>query len=155
MIKIISNGSKWHGQAPDDLAELFRTLLDYPLDRTFERYGDFVGVEPELMGGGRLDGKVRFFGNFATVSHVFNVEMDLREDAATIADLTAAIEANKRRADYLSQPSAEQQEAARQWRIDQASGWNGAGNAVLSPSRFPRPGDEVQTEIDYWRELGR
>jgi len=117
-MNIISNGAKWRGQAPDDLSTLYKVLGEYPLDRTFERYGNFVMVEPELIGGGKLDGKVRFFGNFLTLSHVFNIEMDVLTERAEIDQLCAAIEDNQRRQDYLRQPSRAEQEAAAAARID-------------------------------------
>lgn len=48
-----------------------------------------------------MTGMTSFFGNFYTVSHVFNIDTD---DEAIIKPLTEAIKANQLRPDYLAQP---------------------------------------------------
>ena len=94
MLKIISNGS---GNPPRPLRDLFERLASEPLDPTFERYGNFIGRAHGAVHLGR--GKyrdtgpiyrgspkaVRFFGNFANVSHVFTIDADDRRVIATLA----------------------------------------------------------------------
>ena len=86
MTEIISNGSKWAGQAPDSIDVLLRVLDIEQLDPLFEgRRGAFA----ERLEGGTW----RFFGNFLCVSHVFNIETD---DPATVRALRLAIIHNRR-----------------------------------------------------------
>lgn len=80
MLEITSNGSKWIGQDPDSIDRLVEVLAVEPLDPRFLNYGRFI-----LPLGG---GKVRFFGNFFALSHVFNITTD---DPALIGRLTVAI----------------------------------------------------------------
>ena len=87
---IISNGSHWMGEALDTIEELLVVLATEPLDHTFERYGNFI-LPPR-------DGHpVRFWGNFARVSHVFSIYTD---DQEVIERLTTAIRLNQDRDDY-------------------------------------------------------
>lgn len=88
---IHSNGSKWAGEAPDSIEVLLDVLGREALDPTFEEYGDFVTR--------REGGSVLFFGNFAKLSHVFQIDSD---EPAIVAALTAAIRANQRRPDYVA-----------------------------------------------------
>lgn len=117
MIVIESNGSKWAGQSPDPLQALFERLANHPLDPSFEDCGNFVGPARTArhVRGYNEDGEfvdyyedtgplypmapsaVSFFGNFYTVSAVFNIDTDEPE---LIERLTAAIRANQGRADY-------------------------------------------------------
>ncbi len=111
-IYISSNGSRWAGEDPGDVDELLKMLATHPLDRSFEKYGDFItenpcqGVRSE-DGTDWVDGP-RFFeaettsfsGNFLTYSHVFNIYTNHPE---TIEALTKAIRANQERADYKAQ----------------------------------------------------
>ena len=85
MLDIISNGSKWAGQQPDDLQTLIDVLSSNPLDPTFEEYGNFIHPDGGALG-------TRFFGNFAHLSHVFQIDTDEPE---LIQRLTAAIRANQ------------------------------------------------------------
>jgi hypothetical protein len=87
---------------------LFDRLASDPLDRTFERYGNFVSLDPEGFDGKAafVPGTVHFFGNFQTYSHVFSITTD---EAALADRLTAAIRENQQRADYLAQPDVEAQ----------------------------------------------
>lgn len=103
MTEITSNGSKWAGQAPDPVSVLIEVLAREPLDRTFEKYGNFAINEG--------NGIVRFFGNFLTVSHVFNIRTD---DPELVATLIAAIKANKRMPAYQAQPTPAQADAERE-----------------------------------------
>ena len=82
--RIISNGSKWAGQAPDTVAHLLAVLAAEPLD--VARFGRDFATNIE----GR-PGWVSFWGNFATVSHVFQIESN---DPAICGPLTDAIKAN-------------------------------------------------------------
>lgn len=110
MTRIESNGSRWAGQHPFPISALFARLQSDPLDRTFERYGNFANAEPvNLKGEPMCPGGVHFFGNFLTYSHVFSVMTD---DADLIERLTKAIRDNQNRADYLAQPDIAEQEAA-------------------------------------------
>lgn len=103
--EIRSNGSRWGGQEPLPIEELFARLATHPLDRIFEAYGNFVEVDPVNMNADPLLplGGVAFSGNFHTYSHVFDVRTT---DPELIARLTAAIRENQQRPDYLSQPDA-------------------------------------------------
>ena len=103
---ITSNGSRWMGQEPDSMETLLEVLASEPLDPSFEDYGNFCYAnEGEFSWTTYENGKavmrksepmpagnVRFFGNFYTVSHVFNIDTDEPE---VIAKLKAAIDANK------------------------------------------------------------
>ncbi len=86
MIDIISNGSKWLGQAPDTIEKLFHTLKNYPLDRHFDYYSHKL-----------VNGQISFHGNFANVSHVFHINTD---EKWLINKLRRLIRFNKKRSDY-------------------------------------------------------
>lgn len=110
-IYVMSNGSRWMGEEAGEIAELLKMLDAYDLDmRRFEN--GFITVNPcdaaynpkwtyaspgnvpRYIDGKRLyacDGVVRFFGNFAEYSHVFNIDTN---DSETIAALTSAIDRN-------------------------------------------------------------
>ena len=106
---IVSNGSHWGGELPDDLDSLLATLAEEPLDLIFEECGDFIDANPcygvqgehfgEYVNGPRMfSGSVTtFFGNFYTVSHVFNLYTN---DPATIEALTRAIRDNQQTTAY-------------------------------------------------------
>ena len=103
MTTIIHNGSHWAGEEPDTLDELCAVLASEPLNRDFEAFGNFA-LHPVEYTDGRVDSSItRFWGNFANVSHVFNIDSD---DPAVIERLTKAIRENQQRADYLSQEVA-------------------------------------------------
>lgn len=104
---IISNGSKWMGEEPDGIEELIEVLSKYPLDRTFEEYGCFFHrvnredwVNPTEFAD-KWTGAMTFFGNFLTLSHVFDI-YTFNQDL--IERLIEAIENNRQRKDYLEQP---------------------------------------------------
>jgi len=84
-----SNGSKWAGQAPDPIEVLYDRLHNYPLDPSFEKYGNFI--MPQGMG------EWHFWGNFLTVSAVFSIKTTERD---VIDTLIALIYDNQRRQDY-------------------------------------------------------
>lgn len=81
-IKIISNGSGFVGPL-SILEERLRTEV---LDPTFERYGNFVYPCE------RRKGWTKIWGNFETVSHVFDIATD---EPAVVARLRKAIRKNQ------------------------------------------------------------
>ena len=95
MTTIIDNGSNWAGGEPDTLDDLCAVLKSEPLNRDFEAFGNFILADDAPV--------IRFWGNFANVSHVFSIDSD---DPAVIERLTKAIRENQQRADYLSQEVA-------------------------------------------------
>ncbi len=94
MTTIVSNGSRWYGQSPASIPELLDVLATSPLCPSFLAYGGFA-----LDTGS--PGVVTFWGNFAEVSHVFNITTD---DDLTIERLAVAIKTNLGR-QGLSSPS--------------------------------------------------
>jgi hypothetical protein len=78
---IISNGSKWSGEKPDPLDVLIDVLKDNPLTPHFAPFYE----------AGSVEGEVQFFGNFETISHVFQIDTN---DLPVIKRLVAAIDAN-------------------------------------------------------------
>jgi hypothetical protein len=92
--EINHNGSHFAGEKPDTVDELCGVLAVEPLDRAFEAFGNFI---LELTDDGGL---LRFWGNFAKVSHVFSIDTD---EPTVIEQLTTAIRENQQRPDYLSQ----------------------------------------------------
>lgn len=115
MLEITSNGSKWAGEKPDTIEQLLEALENNALDRTFENYGNFIiKCTPEyweensrqgfMRGMKHLIGTTHFFGNFYSLSHVFNIRTD---EPDIVSKLTKAIRANQQRPDYQSQPKPE------------------------------------------------
>jgi len=102
MLDIISCGSHWAGERESTIEDLLEVLNNHPLDRTFEKYGNFVDSSPEWIKENPYPGiKVTsFFGNFLTISFVFNIKTD---EQPIIDRLTVAIRENQKRPDYLSQ----------------------------------------------------
>lgn len=97
MIKVIANGSKFLGQEPDTIEKLLEVLKEHPLNRTFEKYGDFISsnfLKP------KPPGTVSIHGNFHTISHAFCI---ITDEPELIEKLTLAIRENQQRPDYLSQ----------------------------------------------------
>lgn len=92
---IITNGSTWNWQKPAPIAKLLELLENHPLDREFEKYGNFIKTYHEMK-----PKVVNFWGNFLGVSHVFNIDSN---DPRIIETLTKAIRANQQRQDYLRQ----------------------------------------------------
>jgi hypothetical protein len=91
MIQIVSNGSKWMGEAPDSIERLVEVLGKEPLNPIFEGYGNFI-VEED-----RSPMRVRFSGNFARLSHVFDIRTD---EPDVIAVLTKAVRENQASPEY-------------------------------------------------------
>ena len=99
---IVSNGSKWMGEAPDSIETLLAVLATEPLDHRFEAYGNFITrlTAQNLLNADRYPehiGMTQFWGNFARVSHVFHIRTD---EPALIASLRTAIRQNQARDDY-------------------------------------------------------
>jgi hypothetical protein len=90
-MEIISNGSKWAGEEPDSLETLIEVLTNGKdvLDSTFENYGNFIWEE---------NGVWNAFGNFETVSHVFNITGTAEE----LRPLAEAIQKNVSSLAYIS-----------------------------------------------------
>lgn len=98
-IQIISNGSKWAGQEPDTIEKLLTVLENNPLDDMFEKYGNFVMFDSIQY---KSTGKKTwvFFGNFLTVSHVFNIKISDEQLAIMLA---RAIRKNQSKENYKNQ----------------------------------------------------
>lgn len=94
---IISNGSKWAGQAPDNIETLLDVLEDYILDPMFERYGIFHCVENNPI---LEPGADRFSGNFQRLSHCFDI---VTIDPDVSAALKTAIKNNLQSEEYQRQ----------------------------------------------------
>lgn len=91
---IHSNGSKWGGEKPDNIATLKTVLKNNPLDSTFEDYGDFVYEDDNIKG------KYWLFGNFKNLSHVFRIETT---DINLVNEIRLLVNENKKRPDYGSE----------------------------------------------------
>lgn len=94
MTTIHTNGSKFLGDPPDTLDVLVMRLRTEVLDRFFAPFAKNEGK-----------GVVRFFGNFLTYSHAFDIVTD---DLVVIAELFDAIAWNMGQAEYKVQPTREQ-----------------------------------------------
>jgi len=100
MLDIQSNGSKWYGQEPDTIEDLIQVLNNYALDPTFEKYGNFVNVNPQWINkeiAEKYKVCVKFFGNFSELSHVFNI---ITDEPEVIEVLTKAINKNLSTEEY-------------------------------------------------------
>ena len=97
MLTVIeANGSKWAGEEPDPVEKLFEMLEREVLDPTFEKYGNFVDLDPIGLNGKPLypSGTTHFWGNFYTYSHVFDIASDdpkLVGPDATAEQITDAV----------------------------------------------------------------
>lgn len=109
MTKIISNGSG----SIYPIEALVERLQTEPLDRKFERFGNFfyAAASPSKGFGKQTPGfdgtpdtppagEVHFFGNFLHTSHVFNIRTT---DRQLMRQLSKLIRANQKRPDYLVQ----------------------------------------------------
>jgi len=100
MLEIQSNGSKWYGQEPDSIEELIQVLNKYSLDPTFEDYGNFIQLNPKWLKpeiAEKYQGCAKFFGNFSSISHVFNI---ITDEPEIIQVLTNAINKNIQTKEY-------------------------------------------------------
>ena len=75
MIEIISNGSKWMGEKPDELKDLIKRLKKY----TMTEYSGWFFYPTRKVWG--------FSGNFIEVSAVFNIETDEKDLAEKLINL--------------------------------------------------------------------
>lgn len=111
LTRIFSNG----GGRMLPVEALFSRLETDVLDPAFEEYGNFIDVEPERLSGQPYPaGTVSFFGNFATYSHVFQIET---RDPTLIERLSALIRANQARPEYANTKAefAEQKRRHLEW----------------------------------------
>lgn len=83
-MKILSNGSKWAGEAPDSVEKLIDVLGHHKLESIWKRNGQYFNK----IG----DNEFQAFGNFANLSHVFNIRGSLEE----LRPLVKAIKQNRR-----------------------------------------------------------
>lgn len=90
MTKIQLNGGRWHGDPPEDISVLLEKLEKHSLDPRYEHYLDkFISkIQKE---DGTPTKEVRFFGNFAEFSHVFDLRTD---EPLLIEKITNAINNN-------------------------------------------------------------
>jgi hypothetical protein len=127
-------------------------LATYPLDRTFEGYGDFITRDARNLRGDWLEGierAVGFFGNFHGYSLVFNVTTD---DAEIVERLSSAIEANKARPDYLRQPPPYNPGKLQIERI-RFSTTQGEVLLTYDGQRIEQYGDKIELRGSEWRGL--
>lgn len=87
---INANGSKWRGEAPDEIEALLERLTCNPLDPMFEEFGCFAFPTDDRAA-------MHFWGNFREISAVFDIVTD---DPDLIERLTVAIRANMATKDY-------------------------------------------------------
>lgn len=107
MLEIKSNGNKWIGTdtpwrtvEPETIEALVEVLKQYPLDPSFEKYGNFIDHNPQFIkpaAQAKYAGCTAFFGNFYTYSHVFRIYTDEPE---VIEMLSTAIRANLSTKEY-------------------------------------------------------
>jgi len=69
VITINANGSRFAGQAPATLEDLYLVLTEHPIGDFWRKRGPASCIHVE----GRT---VKFWGNFDDVSHVFDVDTD-------------------------------------------------------------------------------
>lgn len=146
-----------NGRTRCDLGEtaidtLLEMLAAYPLDRSFERFGNFITPEARDMRGEWLDGvegATAFFGNFFTYSHVFRITTN---DPAVIERLSSAIAANRARADYQAQPPAFDPELLT---IERKRFSTTQGEVLLTydGKRIEQYGDQIELRGGDWRGL--
>lgn len=92
--------------APDRLEKLLANLKQYPLDPTFEAYGDFVELNPEWIkpeAAKKYAGCTKFWGNFYGLSGVFDI---ITNNPRIIAKLIEAIRRNQATAEYAAAKKA-------------------------------------------------
>lgn len=104
---ILTNGSKWAGDTPDDIQVLLEVLAKDVLDPSFEQYHCYepVPFDPLLKERGEESarkylpwvGAATFSGNFLTVSHVFHI---ITQDQQVIETLQEAIRRNLEKPEY-------------------------------------------------------
>jgi hypothetical protein len=92
--QIQSNGNKWYGQPPDTIETLIEVLRSEKLGSGFfgKTYYAYHNKWLVMCPITKKDGVYRFFGNFETISHVFNITTT---DPAVIDALKKAIVNNE------------------------------------------------------------
>lgn len=96
------------GQANDTIKELKETLKNYTLDPAFEPYGNFVNRAPEwenIEYHERFKGCTTIFGNFLTLSHVFNI---IADDELLISEIEELVAQNITRPEYQAAKAGRQ-----------------------------------------------
>lgn len=102
IVDILSTKPGSWSREPDTIERILRYLENYTLDPAFESYGNFVDSNPEWLApewARKYAGCTRFWGNFYSVSGVFDV---ITNDADVIRRLTTAIRRNQGSAAYAS-----------------------------------------------------
>lgn len=102
IVDILSTKPGSWRREPDTIDRILQYLENYTLDPTFENYGNFVDSNPEWLApewARKYAGCTRFWGNFYSVSGVFDV---ITNDADVIRRLTTAIRRNQGSAAYAS-----------------------------------------------------
>ena len=102
---VVDDDRPWASK-PDSKENILRHLAKYTLDPVFERYGDFVNLNPQWLrkeDAEKYHGCAFIFGNFLTFSHAFRLVTD---DAALIARIQAAVNRNKATAEYKAAKEA-------------------------------------------------
>lgn len=97
-----------HSEEDGALERLFEMLASHPLQRSFEEHGDFIeppvwDSPPSKWAPDGSDGEIHFNGNFDTYAFAFSLATN---DPALIDRLRVAVEANRARPDFQSQPDA-------------------------------------------------
>jgi CRISPR/Cas system Type II protein with McrA/HNH and RuvC-like nuclease domain len=147
---ILTNGSKWGGEAPSAVQALIDVLAKEVLDPCFEEFHCYRPVVfSPIKGQGSNDsitrpwrGAAAFSGNFITVSHSFYI---ITKDEDVVKALTEAIEKNMATDEY--------QKLA----YDSFTGWYYAktceGDRLLPPkvAEDVRRGASAITELRYPR----
>jgi hypothetical protein len=103
MTIIESNGSRFAGEQPGSVNDLLVVLNNETLDPIFEQYGNFFSfVNKENWPENNIpkeykDMKFQFFGNFFSISHVFNI---LTDNKSIAMKLEVAIRKNQKTLNY-------------------------------------------------------
>lgn len=129
--QIDSNG----GGLPEPIEALFTALKAHTLCPTFEKYGNFVEVDPVNDADRAIypAGTTSFFGNFADLSHVFSIAT---RDADLAGRLTAAIRDNQALPRY-AKAKADEEERLRWWAAHEAKRLREAQDAhAMRAGRF-------------------
>jgi len=103
--KVDHIGSKFGGDEPDTIEQLFEMLGREPLDPRFEKYGNFVYHCED-------SDRIKVWGNFFTVSYGFDVETD---DPELIERFLAAISANQSSEPYQAALVARKEQEYQSW----------------------------------------
>lgn len=111
MLEIISNGSKWFGEAPDTINDLIKVMGEHTLDPIYEKSGGIINAHPHWCSeksAKKYNGCTIFSGNFIDISHVFYIVTD---EQPVIAQLSKVILTNINSAAYKEAKIAAEKEA--------------------------------------------